>query len=61
MRVSSELRHPKEPVANEDIGSLYQGMHDLVDYEMEKTRIISFPLGYPDERRKGFHPAVLDL
>jgi len=36
-------------------------LHDPVDYEMEKTRIVSSPLGYPVERRKGFNPVVLDL
>jgi predicted phosphohydrolase len=36
-------------------------LHDPVDYELDETRIVSSPLGYPDERRKGFHPVVLDL
>lgn len=29
-------------------------LHDPVDYELDKTRIVSAPLGYPDERSKNF-------
>lgn len=34
-------------------------LHQPVDYELEKTRIVSAPLGYPDERGKDFQPVVL--
>ena len=36
-------------------------LHHPVDYELEETRIISAPLGYPDERREDFQPVVLDV
>jgi len=34
-------------------------LHEPVDYELEATRIISAPLGYPDERKGNYRPAVL--
>ena len=36
-------------------------LHDPVDYELENTRIVSAPLGYPDERGTNFQPVVLDV
>ena len=36
-------------------------LHEPVDYELDNTRIVSAPLGYPDERKMSFKPFVIDF
>lgn len=36
-------------------------LHDPVDYELHTTRIMSAPLGYPDERSPGWKPVVIEF
>lgn len=36
-------------------------LHDPVDYELDNTRIVSAPLGYPDERSGDFCPKLIEV